>query len=78
MCIRDRVSSNHSVSLSFYPFAKRFCTVVAKGCNNVGVKFQLNIYNRTRDISNQNKLTENRAPALTFLLMFIKKKNSLL
>ena len=43
---------------SFYPFAKRFCTLVAKGCNNVGVKFQFNIYNRTRDKSDWKKLTK--------------------
>ena len=27
-----------TVSLSFYPFTKRFCTLVAKGCNNVGIQ----------------------------------------
>ena len=36
------------VSLSFYLFTKRFFTLVAKGCNNVGVEFQLNIYNTNR------------------------------
>ena len=45
-------SSNRLVSLSFYPFEKEFCTLVAKGCNNIGVEFHFNIYNRTKNISN--------------------------
>ena len=42
----------------FYLFAKRFCTLIPKGFNNVGVKFQFNIYKRTRDISDWKKITE--------------------
>ena len=41
----------------FIHLQKGFCTIIAKGCNNVGVKSQFNIYNRTRQKQKRLKKT---------------------